>query len=181
MTDWATSMSYDRRTFLSLAAGTSAVGLITACQPNLGLPVPSAPPANPRAKEPDVKLGRIAIARLALDVDLREGITLTTLDKGPGHWPGTAMPGAVGNCVVAGHRVTHSKPFRHINTMKAGDQVTFTLLDGTAHVYNFRSSEVVPDTGVHIVDQTNEKTATLFACHPPGSARYRYVVHLILA
>jgi sortase A len=174
-------MSYDRRSFLTLAAGASAAAALTACQPSVILPVPASPPSNPRAKEPDVKLGRIAVPRLGLDVDLREGITLTTLDKGPGHWPGTAMPGAVGNCVVAGHRVTHSKPFRYIDTLVAGDQVIFTLLDNTKMVYNFRSSEVVPDTGLHIVDQTAEKTATLFACHPPRSARYRYVVHLILA
>ena len=32
-----------------------------------------------------------------------------------------------------------------------------------------------------IANQTPDATGTLFACHPPGSARYRYVVHLKLA
>ena len=50
---------------------------------------------------------------------LYEGITLTTLNKGPGHWPGTALPSQDGNVVVAGHRVTHSRPFRHIDNRSA--------------------------------------------------------------
>ena len=31
-------------------------------------------------------------------------------------------------------------------------------------------------TDVHIVDPTADATITLFACHPPGSARQRIVV-----
>lgn len=32
-----------------------------------------------------------------------------------------------------------------------------------------------------IIDQTSAPTATLFACHPPGSVSQRIVVHLLLA
>ena len=41
--------------------------------------------------------------------------------------------------------------------------------------------EIVTPDAIHIVDQTPEHTATLFACHPPGSTRERIVVHLVLA
>ena len=34
---------------------------------------------------------------------------------------------------------------------------------------------------IGIIAQTDTPTATLFACHPPHSAAYRYVVHLRLA
>ena len=40
--------------------------------------------------------------------------------------------------------------------------------------------EIVDPTAIRIVDQTPEPTATLFACHPPGSVAERYVVHLTL-
>jgi sortase A len=40
------------------------------------------------------------------------------------------------------------------------------------------STEIVPPTDVAIIDQTPAKTATLFACHPPGSTSERIVVHL---
>jgi sortase A len=176
-------MTVDRRSFLTLAAGLSAAGLATACETIPGLPVPTAPPANPRGREPDVKIGRIIVPRLNnLNDHLREGITLTTLDKGPGHWPGSAMPGGVGNCVIAGHRTTHSKPFRWLDRMVAGDQMELQLLDGTRFVYNWTLTETVRETEVErVVRQTNERTATLFACHPPGSARYRIVGRFTLA
>jgi sortase (surface protein transpeptidase) len=33
---------------------------------------------------------------------------------------------------------------------------------------------------VRIIEQTAEHKATLFACHPPGSTRYRWVTYLAL-
>jgi sortase A len=143
------------------------------------LPRPLAPP-EPGVDEPLVEIGRIEIARIDLDMPLYEGITLGTLDAGPGHWPGSAMPGQVGNTVVAGHRVSHSRPFRDIDQLQAGDEVVLTTADGR-FVYQVDSTEVVEPEAIHIVEQTPARTATLFACHPPGSTRYRYVVHLTLA
>ena len=43
------------------------------------------------------------------------------------------------------------------------------------------SSEIVKPDALWVVDQTPEATATLFACHPPGSVRERIVVHLALS
>ena len=63
------------------------------------LPVPEAPP-DPRAPEPRVELGSIEIPKLGVVRPLLQGITLTTLDQGPGHWPGTALPGQLGNVVI---------------------------------------------------------------------------------
>jgi sortase A len=135
-------------------------------------------PPNAHAAEPEVRIGSISVPRLGLDTALFEGVTLTTLNKvGVGHWPGTALPSQSGNVVVAGHRVTHSRPFRNIDTLRPGDQVTFTI-GGGQHTYTFASNEIVPPNAMRIVNQSADKTATLFACHPPGSARFRFVVHL---
>jgi sortase A len=137
-------------------------------------------PPEPRAEEPFTLIGRIDIPKLGLSTPLAEGITLNTLDRAPGHWPGSAMPGEIGNVVVAGHRVTHTRPFRHLDRLVPGDEVVFEV-DGRRHVYRMTGSEIVQPTGMHIIEQTEARTATLFACHPPGSARQRYVVHLELA
>lgn len=145
----------------------------------VALPTPVAPPADERAPEPAIVLGTIEIPRLGLSVPLNEGISLTTIDRGPSHWPGTAMPGQVGNVVVAGHRVTKTRPFRYIDTLVPGDEIIFTV-GGVRSVYRVTGSEVVTPDAMRIVDQTPERTATLFACHPPGSARYRYVVRAAL-
>ena len=141
--------------------------------------VPVRPPDDEYAAEPHVVIGSIEIPRLGLARPLNQGIALTSIDRGPSHWPGTAMPGDNGNVVVAGHRVTHGAPFRHIDQLVAGDEVIFTT-EGRRSVYRVIGSEVVTPDAMRIVDQTPDATGTLFACHPPGSARYRYVVKLAL-
>ena len=136
---------------------------------------PEEPPANPRAATPIVKIGEIHIPKIGLVHPIYEGVTLTVIDKGPGHWPGSAVPGQLGNVVFAGHRVTHSHPFRRINELVAGDEITFKMGNGT-FTYKMTSHQIVTPKDVHIVNPTPDPTVTLFACHPPGSARQRYVV-----
>jgi sortase A len=137
---------------------------------------PVAPPADQRAYEPMVVIGRIVIPKLGLDVPLNQGISLRTIDRGPSHWPGTALPGQQGNVVIAGHRVTNTRPFRHIHTLAPGDEIRFEV-GGAWTTYRVRAHEVVTPDAMRIVEPTPTPTATLFACHPPGSARYRYVVY----
>jgi len=143
------------------------------------LPVPVAPP-EPRAAEPRVELGSLEIPKLGVLRPLFEGVTLTTLDLGPGHWPGTAMPGQFGNVVVGGHRTSHDKPFRHVDQLVPGDEVIFTTPEGR-FVYHVTLVEIVTPDAIWIIDQKPEYTATLFACHPVGSTRERIIVHLRLA
>jgi len=76
--------------------------------------------------------------------------------------------------------VTHTHPFRRIDELVVGDDVYFTIAGIRTH-FVVTGHEVVSPTRVDIVNQTSTPTATLFACHPPGSAKQRYVVHLALA
>lgn len=110
-----------------------------------------------------------------MSMTMYEGIRLTTLDRGPGHWPGTAVPGGPGNVVVAGHRTSGHQVFRNIDQLVPGDEIVFTDTVGR-HVYRVTGTEVVKPTALWIVDQTPTPTATLFACHPPGSTAERIVV-----
>ncbi|MEW6474076.1 MAG: class E sortase [Actinomycetota bacterium] len=136
-------------------------------------PVP--PPVNERAKTPIVKIGEIRIPKIGLVHPVYEGVTLTVVDKGPGHWPGSAMPGQLGNAVFAGHRVTHSHPFRNVDKLVPGDEIIFVMPDGT-YTYKMTRQEIVKPTDVWIVNPTPTATLTLFACHPPGSAAKRIVI-----
>jgi sortase A len=137
---------------------------------------PIAPPSDSYASEPIIEVGSIAIPKIGVDMTMYEGIRMTTLDYGPGHWPGTAMPGQIGNVVVGGHRTSKHKVFRNVDQLVAGDEIVFTDPDGTRHVYAVREVTIVEPTAVWIVDPTETPTATLFACHPPGSTRQRIVV-----
>lgn len=141
--------------------------------------VPVTVPADAYAPEPVQEIGTIEIPKIGLRHRVMNGITMRNIDLGPSHWPGTAMPGEVGNTVFAGHRVTKTKPFRNIDQLVPGDEVIFDI-GGRRSVYTVTGSKVVRPTALEIVDPTPTATGTLFACHPPGSARYRYVVLLAL-
>lgn len=122
--------------------------------------------------------GAISIPALGITDRLYEGVDLWVLDAGPGHWPGTPLPGQAGNCVIAGHRVSHSKPFRYIDTLRSGDTMVLSAL-GLDHLYVVNNAFIVEPTGVEILSPTTEPVATLFACHPPGSVALRYVVTFV--
>lgn len=139
------------------------------------LPTPAPPPSDPRAPTPIVEVGSIAIPAIGLDATMREGVTLTIIDLGPSHWPGSAMPGERGNVVVAGHRTIRSRPFIDLDRLAAGDEIVFRTSAGT-FTYRVTRTFVVEPRDLWIIDPTPESTVTLFACHPKGSARQRIVV-----
>lgn len=147
------------------------------------VPPPPAPPSPsaavtpraPRAVPNLTVVGRLLIPRLGLDTIVYEGDSLDVVDHGPGHLAYTPLPGRIGNVVFAGHRVTHSKPFRHLDTLQLGDTATFVMPSGAQYTYSFTGHEIVTPDRVDITNQTLAYTATLFACHPPGSARQRIV------
>jgi sortase A len=141
---------------------------------------PVAVPRNSYAPEPIQQIGTIEIPKIGLIHPIFHGITMRNIDQGPSHWPGSAFPGEVGNAVFAGHRVTHTHPFRNIDQLVEGDEVFFTV-NGNRTRYVVTGHEVVVPTTLRIVQPSPTPTATLFACHPPGSASNRYVVHLALA
>jgi len=142
--------------------------------PGQSLPQPeNIPPED--TVEPEVIVGAIAIPRIDVIQNLYRGVTLPTLDKGVGWWPGTAMPGQVGNVVLGGHRVSKKKPFRNLDQLQSGDEIFLSSADGD-FVYVVDRTFIVQPTDVWIIDQTTDATLTLFACHPPGSTRERIVV-----
>ena len=156
-----------------------AATVVLATTPTVVLPVPDLLPEDPYADTPEVVLGSIAIPAIGMEEALQSGMTLTAINRGPSHWPGTAQPGQLGNAVIAGHRTTFSRPFRHLDQLQPGDQVIYTTPGGT-FTYAVAGTEIVDPEAVHIADQTLGYTSTLFACHPPGSAAQRIVVHLNL-
>jgi sortase A len=151
----------------------------TVPQSHVVKPGPITPPRNGYAAEPIIQIGTIEIPKIGLVSPIFHGITLRNIDLGPSHWPGTAMPGEVGNSVFAGHRVTHTHPFLHIDQLVPGDQVIFTV-NGVRSVYTMTGHDIVKPDALWIANPTPTATATIFGCHPPHSASYRYVVHLAL-
>lgn len=142
-------------------------------------PAKSAAKAAPRKAAPLTRIGEIRIAKIGLVHPIYEGVILDVVDHGPGHWPGSAVPGQLGNAVFAGHRVTHSHPFRNLDQMAPDDEIVFSTRHGV-FTYRVTALEIVSNRDTWIVKPTPEATLTLFACHPPGSAKQRIVVRGIL-
>lgn len=136
------------------------------------------------AFQPGDVIGRILIPSLGLDAPLIEMADVDdkkNLEKGPAHVARTALPGANGNCVIAGHRTTFTRPFLHIDQLKGGDEIK--LIDSTGRLYTYTVTGilVVDPSNASVMDQTATPTVTLIACHPPYSARYRMVVQAAMS
>ncbi len=106
------------------------------------------------------------------------------LDKlGIGHYTGTAMPGAVGNFAIAGHRTTYGKPFTDIDTLQTGDALVVQT-ESAWYVYTVTGSTIVtPDYMAAIApvpgklgEAPTVASITLTSCHPRFSAAKRYIV-----
>lgn len=119
-------------------------------------------------------------------VPLAEGVSLEKVlnVKGVGHYPGTALPGQVGNFSVAGHRNTYGRPFEDIASLEDGDPIVVETKDAfyvykvTGHeIVKPSQSEVIAPDPDHPGAQPKRRMLTLTACHPMYSARERYIVH----
>lgn len=177
--DDGTAAAEDDNPMMVVAPSTSAPLATTAATAStttsIVLPVPEPPPADPYAPTPIVQLGSIHIPSIGLQHAVFEGVTLTIINEGPGHWPGSAMPGQVGNTVFPGHRTTYSRPFHDLDKLVPGDDVVFQMPEAD-YVYKVVETKIVTPEELWVIDQGVTPTFTLIACHPKGSARQRIVV-----
>ncbi|MCU1451369.1 MAG: peptidase family protein [Acidimicrobiales bacterium] len=180
-----TSTSVDEGVAPDAAAGDAVdnpapVDYVDAGPARVSRSAPAAPPSV--ANLPRGAIGKVEIPKVGLSQPMFEGIGLDVLANGPGHWPGTAMPGDNGNAVVAGHRVTHTHPFLDLDQLAPGDQIIFTTAAGR-FVYAVAESFVVTPDATWIANPTPDPTITLFACHPKHQKTHRFVVvgHLVAA
>lgn len=152
------------------------------------------PPAPGGLKVDQVKLGTafalIRVPRFGKDYvrPVLQGVELSVLDGGVGHYPASVGPGAIGNFALAGHRVTYAKPFNQIAELRAGDPIVIETRT-TWYVYRVVRHIIVTPDRVDVVAPVPERPGvaptqrlmTMTACHPEFSARQRYVVFSKLA
>ena len=127
-----------------------------------------------------LRLGRLVIPRLKVDQPLNNGVDEAALVHGVGHWPGTPLPGSVGNSVISGHRSTHEKPFLYLDRLRPGDPITATVGAKTT-TYKVVKTTILPESQyVKFVlrppAEPGDKVITLFACNPITAHFQRIVV-----
>ena len=129
-------------------------------------------------------MARIQIPAIGVDKTVVEGVRVSDLRKGPGHYPTTPLPGQAGNAAIAGHRTTYGAPFGEIDKLVPGDEIVLTTIQGEFTYLVIEQGEghghlIVAPTAVEVLDQDfsdSPNRLTLTACHPKGSARQRIIV-----
>ncbi|MBT2207076.1 MULTISPECIES: class E sortase [Actinomadura] len=143
----------------------------------------------PKVTTEKVRLGRgLAMIRIPRFGDgyhyvIIEGVDPADLRKGPGHYPGSAMPGEIGNFVVSGHRTTYSAPFNRLGELRAGDKILIDTRD-RQFTYRVTGREIVKPSAVEVTapvpghpkKRPTEKRITLTTCHPKYSAAERMII-----
>lgn len=148
------------------------------------LPTPTTVPIKPvqateAAPADGAPVGIIDIPKIGADYVVVEGTTEADLERGPGHYVGTALPGNPGNAAIAGHRTTYLHPFYNLNEMAPGDPIYVTTTQGRFQ-YDVVDTLVVAPTDVAVLKPTATPTLTLTTCNPRYSAATRMVVQAAL-
>ncbi len=119
--------------------------------------------------------GRIEIPSIGADYIVVEGTDEGDLQRGPGHYPTTSLPGQGRTIGIAGHRTTYGAPFNEINKIDVGDPITLEMPYGK-FTYKVTKTDIVDPSDVEIVDDVGHEQLVLTACHPLYSAAQRYAV-----
>lgn len=108
------------------------------------------------------------VARLTAksgDVDLivLAGSSGRTLAFGPGHLSASAMPGDIGNTVIAGHRDTH---FKILQDIRAGELITVESNKGRKYLYKVVGIDIVDSRTGSLLLDTQTAVLSLVTCYP---------------
>lgn len=112
-----------------------------------------------------------------------KGTDVPILNKGyVGHYKGSAIPGEIGNIVLAAHRNTHGEPFRFINKLSKNDKV---IIRTKNKYYIYQLDFLVPKTDPtdltplqHIPNPYKghkNQYITLITCTPEFTSTYRMI------
>jgi sortase A len=138
-----------------------------------GSEAPAAPPAT--VPDDGEAVALIEIPKIDVTKAVVEGVGTEDLKKGPGHYPGTPMPGQAGNAAIAGHRTTYGAPFGGLDELNPGDPINVTTTDGKFR-YEVDHTDIVSPSEVSVLDPTADNRLTLTTCNPKFSAAQRLIV-----
>ncbi len=117
-----------------------------------------------------------------------QGTSADVLDTlGLGHYNNTAMPGAVGNFAVAGHRQTHGAVLDNIHTLVPGDRIYVQTKDGY-YIYVFRNNQIVLPSRTDVLEPVptkpgatpTESYLTMTSCNPRFGSQERIIAYALL-
>ena len=120
-------------------------------------------------------VGRLVIRELGVTYDVVQGTDTGDLERGPGHYGATALPGEGQTVAIAGHRTTYLAPFRNLNELSRGNRIVLQMPYAT-FTYVVQSSRVVSPNAWWITRNVGYDRLVLSACNPLYSASQRIAV-----
>lgn len=101
----------------------------------------------------------LQIPKLGLTQVVVEGISSNFTQSGPGHVPGTVLPGQAGESTILGRRTSFGAPFFSIGSLKSGDLIKVVTVEGQSN-YKVVDSKTVQNL-------TGANTLNLITSTPP--------------
>jgi sortase A len=108
---------------------------------------------------------RIQIPAINVDAQIVQGDTWDQLKKGVGQHLGTANPGERGNLVLSAHNDIFGEIFRHLDQLKAGDEIIVSS-GSQRYRYVVNQTRIIAPTQVDVMLPTSDPTVTLISCYP---------------
>ena len=122
-------------------------------------------------------VARIQLPAHGVDLIVLDGVSGRTLAFGPGHMPGTPLPGRAGVTVIAGHRDTH---FRFLRDVQAGDEILVEAPGWPRGRFRVRQRAVVDARTAVLAGADDARELVLVTCYPFDALRpggpLRYLV-----
>lgn len=113
----------------------------------------------------------------ALEDDIQKG-----LQKGVVHYPGTAVPGQIGNVFITGHSSyyvwapgEYKDTFALLHNLEVGDTIII-YYNENKYTYVIEERKVVKPSQVDVLKQSDDKRLTLMTCTPIGTALNRLIL-----
>ncbi len=98
-----------------------------------------------------------------VDLIVLAGGSGRTLAFGPGHLSASALPGEVGNAVIAGHRDTH---FQFLKDVQTGELLQLESGEGTTYQYKVVAVDIVDSRQGRLLLDTDSAVLSLVTCYP---------------
>jgi sortase A len=124
---------------------------------------------------PGEAIGRIVIGKIGVSYELVQGTDAASLERGPGHYSQSALPGLGETVAIAGHRTTYLAPFRDLNELVPGDQIVLRMPYAT-FTYVVQDQRIVDPTADWVLANHGYDRLVLSACNPLFSAAQRIIV-----
>ncbi len=99
-----------------------------------------------------------------------QGTDGASLERGPGHYTGTALPGQIGNFAMAGHRVGKGEPFLNVDQLRPGDAIVVQTARNW-YVYRVLGSKAKYDAAQLITNKKERDAAGVGALAIPDAQK----------